>query len=470
MAQQSSGLSFEILGLSPRFGSQDPTPAPNSGAPQKDTTDSLIAELEEDMFDEGDLPRPAVSHASSKQWIDSTLPKEVLRRVFQHLCAQQLGRMVSVSRFCGSVASEHQLWQLISDKYKLSAISCIISTTPSSMDVHDSAYHTHSRRRAMARLWPRWDGLAAGWNWLWQSVSTLHSQLLLGNQQAALPAKFAPVMCKLANANWVLLYECVGFALAQFAGWIRRRILQQSVHEPLLQIIHSEWLIYAQLLDHWSDASGLLDEECDKERSSNIQRGLPHTPSVIDMGVNAFRKLVLLAPSMLPKLSEAVASLNDVQVAHKLHVMAKHLDIRDDHLAAGHRCMAEAPGDAAGCAAWTQGRLRAQVIVPLRERIYDLQDSDSDDDDYAGTKAAERQERSAATERCQGGAQAADAMHMSWRSNGVGSGDIGYSNNSKFTNLMDEREQCYRASAQQPRKKHKLTPDEFLFQKSGFEK
>merc|ERR1711865_1012618 len=49
-------------------------------------------------------------------------------------------------------------------------------------------------------------------------------------------------------------------------------------------------------------------------------------------------------------------------------------------------------------------------------------------------------------------------------------GDIGYSNNSEFTNLMDEREQCYRASAQQPRKKHKLTPDEFLFQKSGFEK
>ena len=58
------------------------------------------------------------------------------------------------------------------------------------------------------------------------------------------------------------------------------------------------------------------------------------------------------------------------------------------------------------------------MIVPLRERIYDLQDSDSDEDDYAGTKvsfpdaecrcgknwvvqAAERQERSAATERCQ---------------------------------------------------------------------
>ena len=70
-----SGLSFEILGLSPRFvGSQQLPPVASSGAP--DTTDSLIAELEEDMFDEGELERPEVSPASSKQWIDSTLPKE----------------------------------------------------------------------------------------------------------------------------------------------------------------------------------------------------------------------------------------------------------------------------------------------------------------------------------------------------------------------------------------------------------
>ena len=78
----------------------------------------------------------------------------------------------------------------------------------------------------------------------------------------------------------------------------------------------------------------MLDDECDKERSSNMQRGLPHTPSVIDMGHNAlltcmprhvvfsgviaFRKLVLLAPSMLPKLSDAVAALEDIQVAHKV--------------------------------------------------------------------------------------------------------------------------------------------------------
>lgn len=47
------------------------------------------------------------------------------------------------------------------------------------------------------------------------------------------------------------------------------------------------------------------------------------------------------------------------------------------------RCMAEAPGDAAGCSAWYQGRMRARVTTPLRERLAELL-GESDEEDYAG--------------------------------------------------------------------------------------
>ena len=60
------------------------------------------------------------------------------------------------------------------------------------------------------------------------------------------------------------------------------------------------------------------------------------------------------------------------------------------------------------------------------------------------------------------GPHAADQMHTSWRGHTKGSCAIGYTN--EHVTLMDERERCYRASAQKPQEKHKLRPDEFVFQ------
>ena len=59
--ESTAGLTFEILGLSPQLGSPRMAAASAAAAliaDTTDTTDSLIAELEADMYDEGEMPLP----------------------------------------------------------------------------------------------------------------------------------------------------------------------------------------------------------------------------------------------------------------------------------------------------------------------------------------------------------------------------------------------------------------------------
>lgn len=89
------------------------------------------------------------------------------------------------------------------------------------------------------------------------------------------------------------------------------------------------------------------------ERERNLQKLLPHTPTVIDRcctldtglgselygcsGLIAFRRELILAPSMIGPLAEAINLLEDSALGGKLDTMLKHLDIHDDHLFGGHR-------------------------------------------------------------------------------------------------------------------------------------
>lgn len=264
------------------------------------------------------------------------------------------------------MAIEDQWWADYSTQFYLSGMPGVPSLDRlNEMDRTDCPYDTYSRRRAMSVLWPRWRELAAGWNWIWGSLATLHAKIMAGVKQSHLPDKATSVLNKLARYDWVLLYECIGFTVASYSGWIRRQLLQTQ--GSLLEELNRHWLGFAAWLDGLSSCCGLLDAMASKEREQNNQKLLPHTPSVVESGLIAWRRELLLVPAMLSALNPAIQTLQDHSLGRQLDSMLVHLDVRDDHLSPWHRCMAEAPGDAAGCSAWYQGRMRAQVAENGRE-------------------------------------------------------------------------------------------------------
>eukprot|EP00656_Telonema_subtile_P009955 TRINITY_DN14733_c0_g1_i1.p1 TRINITY_DN14733_c0_g1~~TRINITY_DN14733_c0_g1_i1.p1 ORF type:complete len:349 (+),score=89.04 TRINITY_DN14733_c0_g1_i1:83-1129(+) len=327
----------------------------------------------------------------------------------------------------------------------------------SEIDRFDRPYYTYIRRCAISSLWPRWGALGAGWHWIWSALHSLHAELA-EHKQAELPMRAGAVLSKLARHDWVLLYECTGFVLASVAGWIQRQLESVPIEDLLLRL-NAAWLRYAAWLDALARCTGLLDDLAAKERERNNQRLLPHTPSVIDSGLIAFRREAILHPRTLPRLCQAIQLLQSSALGTQVVKLLMHLDVSDDHLSWAHQCMAEAAGDAAGCSAWGQGRLRARITGPLRERLAELQGSDDDEHLPQDAEASEKLE---ATLRCQAGPQAADQMHMSWRRGG-GPNEFA-SSGAAARALMSEKESCYRASAHRPEKKHKLRPEEALFQ------
>lgn len=96
-----------------------------------------------------------------------------------------------------------------------------------------------------------------------------------------------------------------------------------------------------------------------------------------------------------------------------------------------------------------------------------MAESDSDEDDYAGSQLAEQTEKTHATLRCQPGPRAADEMLLSWR--GAGKRNEFSAAGPGAAALMSEKERCYRASAQPPSKRHKGVLSDGLFQ-NAYEK